>query len=190
MPGRDPIYDDEALKRLVDRAARGNYDALANAFGHYHGILQATLSNLGCPEHEVSDIIHDAFIRAFNSLRKRKKRGMTPDEFRKWLTKIVQNRFIDVCRRRRTEEKWLAEQQPSEAIEDEDAVSEIPPWFTLAMTKMTSLQQEVAKLLAKGFSSAEITAILGVPSETARQRICTVRRRLEEHYHRWKRENE
>ena len=190
MPERDSNYDDENLKRLVDRATRGNYDALANAFSHYHSILQATLLNLGCPEHEVTDIIHDSFIKAFKSLRKHKKRGMTPDEFRKWLTTIVKNRFIDVYRRRRTEEKWLSEQQPSETIEDEDAVSELPPWFTLALTKMTALQQEVAKLLANGFTSAEIRDALGIPSDTARQRIYNVRKILERHYIRWKREDE
>ena len=152
-----------ATDRLVERAQRGDRDALEELylvhFDRIYGYLHVTVGN----RHDAEDLTTQTFVRMLEAIG-RYRRGSAP--FAAWLFRIAHNLAMDHfrARRRRQPEEELPEPAPDESSSaEEEALESFGRGSLLELIDDLSLdQQQVLTLkFVFGFSNAEAATVLG-----------------------------
>lgn len=183
---------EQNLERLLEKATRGNHEALAQVFLACLPRLQGILLARGWSSEDVKDITHDTFLRVLKNIQKDPPRRFTIKEFEKWITVIACNRSIDVRRSLtvRLKSESLAAQVGTREPGSEDLAGLIE-WFEGELRRMSPSKRELASMtFVDRLSPAEIAERLGLRSEVVRQRIHKLRVHLRESLRRWKRKHE
>ncbi|MFP4641185.1 MAG: RNA polymerase sigma factor [Dehalococcoidia bacterium] len=153
--------DGEAFNQLMDTLATRAYR-----------IAFALLQNRS----DAEDVVQEAFITAYNSIRKLKKE----ESFNSWFSRIVTTRAYDSLRKKQKNHKATEAQTQSVKEELRDSSSQGDPDFSIdlyrAMEQLPE-QHRLAILLrySKDASTEEIAEVLNRP-------VGTIRRILSESY--------
>lgn len=176
-------------KSLIEACRAGNPEAFGVLVSRYQDRLFPTVYRLtGCAE-EASDLLQDAFLRAYEKL----DRFQGESSFYTWIYRIAVNLALS-DRRRRRPILGLSHHGTGGAIEPACDVSESDPSAPLERAERDRLIQEALNDLAPdhravvvmkefdGLHYDEIGAMLGVPVGTVRSRLhrarCELRDRL------------
>jgi RNA polymerase sigma-70 factor (ECF subfamily) len=134
---------------------------------------------------DAHDLVQDTCIAACENLREL-RRVDRPD---RWLLRVLQNRFINVAKRRRRSPLVPLEDTPDVAHfasndpgpEDLLQQSEVAREFERAFLQLEAMQRTLLSLRAEGYGLTEIANITGVGKEVLRARLHRARRSLAHH---------
>jgi RNA polymerase sigma-70 factor (ECF subfamily) len=157
------------VRKEVRSAARGNGDAAARLFDHYHPrVFRYALGKLR-HESEAEDVASECFARVLSELDRFRWRG---GGFEPWLFRIAYNLVVDRIRDRRREQ--------TAAIPDEEASGRGPDEIVLGHETASELQELLDRLVpeqrevlllrfAAGLDVAETAAVMGKSQNALRQ---------------------
>jgi RNA polymerase sigma-70 factor (ECF subfamily) len=134
---------------------------------------------------DAHDLVQDTCIAACENLRE--LQGVDRPE--RWLLRVLQNRFINVAKRRRRSPLVPIEDRPDVAhfasndpgpedlLQQGDAARELERAFL----QLEAMQRTLLCLRAEGYGLTEIESITGVGKEVLRARLHRARRSLAQH---------
>lgn len=134
---------------------------------------------------DAHDLVQDTCIAACENLPEL-RRVERPD---RWLLRVLQNRFINVAKRRRRSPLVPLEDTPDighfasndpgpeDLLQQGDAARELERAFL----QLEAMQRTLLSLRAEGYGLAEIATITGVGKEVLRARLHRARRSLAQH---------
>ena len=154
--------------------------AFTDAVREHEPLLLGLARRLCGNEADASDLVHDTYERALRAWERYTDRG----NLRSWLVAILNNLFIDRCRKARRTPR-------SESVEElEIAAPEIvapPAWSNVtgaqveaALAQIGIEFRRVYELHAAGRSYDEIAAALQIPKATVGTRLLRARKKLKE----------
>lgn len=167
------------LKTLVKRAQTKDSHALETLYNMYYPKMLGLCIKITKEDEETAkDLVHDAFILAFSSLRNLN----TPERFGKWLTSIVRNVALKYMERKNRicfgpiineEEKLVDTNVSADSIVNIqdilDLVNELPNGYGT-----------ILRLYAiEGFSHKEIAEILGIEPHSSSSQLSRAKAMLQ-----------
>lgn len=161
------------------RRVSGGESAIAQAVRAHERLLLATARRICGNDADAHDLVHDTYERALRGWDRYADRG----NLKGWLLAILNNLFIDRCRKARREAH-----EPLEG--HEIAVPEpvaAPPWAQVtpeqvarAIADLPGEFRQVYELHVAGHSYDEIAAALAIPKATVGTRLLRARKKLKE----------
>jgi RNA polymerase sigma-70 factor (ECF subfamily) len=177
------VNDDD--RRFIADCLGGRQDAFGELVNRYQTRLyNAAIRLVGNPE-DAADVVQDAFLNAYQSLRTFKGDA----EFYTWLYRIAINTAISHKRKKRATVS-LDAAGPEGGIDPDDPSEYIKPGVALerseegvqlqsAMTRLSHEHKEVLVLKdIEGMKYEDIAELLGVPIGTIRSRLHRARLEL------------
>jgi RNA polymerase sigma-70 factor, ECF subfamily len=160
-------------------SAPGRDRALVEAVREHEAVLRGIALRLCGNQADADDLVQETYERALRAFANYADRG----NLRSWLATILNNLFIDRCRK--------AKRTPrSEAIDDEVAAPEVqapPAWaqvtpvqITEALAQIGDEFRRVYELHSAGKSYDEISAEMSIPKNTVGTRLVRARKKLKE----------
>ncbi len=154
--------------------------AFAQAVREHEPVLMGIARRLCGNEADAADLVHDTYERALRAWDRYSDRGNP----RSWMVAILNNLFIDRCRKHRRTPR-------TEAIEDVEVASPEPvappAWahvtdaqLTAALATLGEDFRQVYLLHAQGKSYDEIAAQLGIAKPTVGTRLIRARNKLKD----------
>ena len=179
------MSDDD--RRLIAECLGGRLDAFGELVSRYQTRLyNAAIRLVNSPE-DAADVVQDAFLNAYQSLRTFKGDA----EFYTWLYRIAANTAISLKRKKRAAIS-LDAGGPEGGIDPDDPSDYIKPGVALSRTEqeaqlqnaMSKLSHEHKEVLLlkdiEGLKYEDIAEMLGVPIGTIRSRLHRARLELRE----------
>ncbi|PIR88525.1 MAG: hypothetical protein COU09_01780 [Candidatus Harrisonbacteria bacterium CG10_big_fil_rev_8_21_14_0_10_44_23] len=155
---------------IIELAKKGDQDAFATLYDHYHTPIYRFVVLKVSLRHEAEDLAHEVFLSAWRNLPRFKSRGFP---FSSWLYKIARNRVIDYYRTAKP--KVDLEDIPQGLTQDDvDHEADLNLDFDLkrvkaAMQTLSPDQQDVLILrYVEDYSPKEISKILKKKEGTIR----------------------
>jgi RNA polymerase sigma-70 factor (ECF subfamily) len=168
---------------LLERARRGDVDAMAEIYDQHHGPLCAFARRLIGNDAAAEDLVHDVFVALPKILGRTDPSG----SLRSFLMAITANRAKHLFRARWRYERMavrLAREHVGEVENPEQQASRHALARRLSRAlDVLSFELRVAFVLCEieGHSSRDAATILGIPEGTVRTRLFSARRRLRQH---------
>ena len=159
---RPAADSNEHVRHLVDRAQKGDRDALEELylihFDRIYGYLHMSVGN----RHDAEDLTTQTFLKMLESIGKFRWRSAP---FSAWLFRIAHNLAMDHFRSRR---RWQPEEEVPEPPGEEEPSAELSAMQTIGRESMLKLierlspeQQQVLTLkFVFNLPNAEVAAIL------------------------------
>lgn len=153
---------------LVEKAQRGDQEAFSKLVEEYQGLIYNLAYRMCGEREEACDISQEAFLRAYEHLKKFQKRA----KFSTWLYRIAINVAINHLKKKRPqdiplEEITLSGQSPGPRREAESR--ELQEMVKGAIVKLPPLYRAVVVLYhQQGLSYEEIAAYTGCPLGTVK----------------------
>jgi RNA polymerase sigma-70 factor (ECF subfamily) len=156
------------LKREVRRAARGDGDAAALLFDHYHPrVFRYAVAKLR-DEVEAEDVAAECFARVLRDIRNFRWRG---GGFEAWLFRIARNLVVDHVRQYSREE--VAEEVDTAVLADPEAITERLETSRELNEMLRTLPPEQREVLllrfAAGLDTKETGEVMGKSANAIRQ---------------------
>jgi RNA polymerase sigma-70 factor (ECF subfamily) len=169
---------EEADRRLVDRAVKGDRQAFGVLVGKYQKPVFNIALRMTRSYADAQDIAQATFLKAFEKLESYNEQY----KFFSWLYRIAVNESLNFVRYRVPQQETdlnIASDEPSplERSEEENLVSMIEA--SLLDLKVEHRTVIVLKHL-QGLSYSEISEILDLPGKTVKSRLFTARQVLKE----------
>ena len=176
------MLDARTEKLTIERARRGDRDAIAELIEAYQRPLEAFLFRL-CGKHELAeDIAQEAFVRVIKSLHR------FDDQYRfsTWLFTIGKRLLVNAQQKMKpVAESELVEFRAGESktplceVELAERGQRIAKLVTLAVDSLVSPQREIVLLFhQQGWSVQRISEELGMPEGTIKSHLFRARRRM------------
>ena len=177
------MSDDD--RRLIAECLGGRRDAFGELVSRYQARLYNAAVRLVDQPEDAADVVQDAFLNAYQSLRSFKGES----EFFTWLYRIAFNTAISLKRRKRATVS-LDGTGPETGHEPDDPSEYVRPGAALERTEEETQLQEALNRLShehrevlvlkdiEGMKYEEIAVILGVPVGTIRSRLHRARLEL------------
>ena len=154
--------------------------AFAQAVREHEALLTGIARRLCGNDADAADLVHDTYERALRAWERYADRG----NLRSWMVAILNNLFIDRCRKTRRSPK-------TEALEDLELPApetSVPPaWsnvtdqqVTAALATLSSDFRRVYELHAVGRSYEQIAAELNIAKATVGTRLIRARKKLKD----------
>ncbi len=161
---------------LVAAFIKGEDEAFEDLMAKYQRPLFYMVRGMVRDTEEAKDITQDAFIKAFNNLRKLKKR----DQFKSWLFKIAVNRVRDHLRTKKEKEEFDTSMESDLPSQEARCIQkDLKEKIKKEMYSLPSRQKEVFILrVFQDLDFKEIAQILEIRSETARAHFHFALKRL------------
>jgi RNA polymerase sigma-70 factor (ECF subfamily) len=164
-----PFEGDDAA--LVSAMLAGRTDATATFYSRYVKMVHGLCFRLMGPDAELDDVVHDVFIRAFESLA----RLRDPSALRSWLYGIAVH-AVRIRFQKRRRQRWLRFMAPEDVPE---------PW-SFPDAELSEAMREVYTILRDMDADERLALVLhrveGMPLEDAAvaadMSLSTFRRRL------------
>ena len=181
--GSKVVSDDD--RRLIEECLGGRRDAFGELIYRYQTRLYNAVIRLVDHADDAADIVQDAFLNAYQSLRSFKGDA----EFFTWLYRIAFNAAISLKRKKRATVS-LDAGGPDGALDPDDPSEYVKPGKALqrsedeaqlqeAMNRLSSEHREVLILKdIEGMKYEEIAVVLEVPIGTIRSRLHRARLEL------------
>jgi len=131
--------------------------------------------------HDAEDLAQEAFVRAFETIRRFK----TGEPFGPWIFRIVTNLSLDVLKhRRRVRQEELSETQPAARRDQADLAAtahQIGARIDTAIESLPAMQRIVARMhLVEQFEHSEIARMMGLSEGTVRSHLSLARAKLKD----------
>jgi RNA polymerase sigma-70 factor (ECF subfamily) len=167
----------------ADRTTQDAERAFSQAVREHEALLTGIARRLCGNDADAADLVHDTYERALRAWDRFSDRG-DRGNLRGWMVAILNNLFIDRCRKHRRTPR-------TEQIEDlELAAPEPPPppaWshvtdaqLTAALATLGDEFRQVYLLHAQGRSYDEIATQLGIAKPTVGTRLIRARKKLKD----------
>ncbi len=165
------MTEEKAIRLCLDHRDPAGFEFLVKQFrreAYYHAY--ALLGN----EADAADVCQDSFANAFAAM----PRMAALDRFYPWFYRILRNRCLNLLDRRRTRERYAADQQsvPAERASvtpgDQLEAREQRELVWLQLSELKENHREILTLkYIHDFSYAEISVTLGIPRGTVMSRL-------------------
>ncbi len=162
------------------RLVTGGESAIADAVRAHEPLLRATARKLCRNAADADDLVHDTYERALRAWDRYTERG----NVKSWLMAIMNNLFIDRCRKARRDPK-SEDVGEMEVPAPEPAAP--PAWAEVSVEQITRALggigpefREVYELHVAGRSYDEIAAKLGIAKNTVGTRLVRARKKLKD----------
>ena len=173
LTGSEPAWD---RRRAVTAAER----ALSDAVREHEALLTGIARRLCGNDADAADLVHDTYERALRAWDRYSDRG----SLRSWMIAILNNLFIDRCRKDRRTPR-------TEAIENHEVPAPEPAappaWSSItdqqidaALATLAPEFRRVYELHVLGRSYDEIAAELNIAKPTVGTRLIRARKKLKE----------
>ncbi|MBL8685446.1 MAG: sigma-70 family RNA polymerase sigma factor [Myxococcales bacterium] len=172
-------------EQLIERAGRGDHDALIALYDRYGATLFSLALRVVRSRSDAEDIVQDAFVRAW---REAPSFDRTRGSAATWLATLTRNRAIDHLRAkgrkaRREDaheiESAIDDERRSQTPEGDAARAERAEAVHKAIEALSPEQREALELAYfGGLSHSEIAEELGLPLGTVKTRLLTAAKRL------------
>jgi RNA polymerase sigma-70 factor, ECF subfamily len=184
------LPDQDAQRKLIEKAQAGNQDALETLFSNQSPALyQTALRLVGSPE-EAEDVLQEGMLSAYRNLRRFEGRS----QFSTWLTRIVINAALMRLRSRRSrpavslderlaedDEMTFADQFPDSSPNPEQIVArrELEDLLRRNLDTLSPVLRSAFILREmEGFSTEEAAEELGISQGTLKARLHRAKRQL------------
>lgn len=168
----------EEERGLVRRVREGDVAAFDQLVRRYYAQAGAVARRLMENREDAEDLVHDAFLRALDRIE-------TFDEtrdFGPWFYRLLINLGINARRsrsRRRTEPEQIDAESTLASPEEDALRDEIRTRFAEALASLPERQRVIIGLFeVDGYTSIEISEMLGVTPETVRWHVHQARQTL------------
>jgi RNA polymerase sigma-70 factor (ECF subfamily) len=177
----------EELRRFVDRAQRGDRDALEELyllhFDRVYSYLHMSVGN----RHDAEDLTTQVFVKMLESIERFRWRSAP---FSAWLFRIAHNLAMDHFR---TNKRWQPEEEvpepdpPEESAAEEEALDSIGRRSMLELIENLSHEQQQVLTLkfVFNFSNGDAATILGKTDGAIKslqhRALASLQRQLEKH---------
>lgn len=162
---------------LIDRAKKGDLDALSELIEQYELILYKTAKAILNNEDDVSDAIQEALISIYKHL------GNLQQEkyFKTWATRILINKCYDIIYKNDLNKRKTEKIQEKYMVKEESIDNNIVEKTELQ--RALNILEEDLRLVTimyyyDDFSIKEISKILDVPVGTVKSRLSRAREKL------------
>jgi RNA polymerase sigma-70 factor (ECF subfamily) len=167
-------FDVELAAITLERARRSDNTALATIYRQFEAAAYSLARRICGDDDDARDITHDAFLRAFGSLRR--YRGDAPFGF--WLRAIVANEALMHLRRGRRFVE-LFEEHVDEAAPDISNIAAVD--LERALGLLTPLPRAVLWLYhVEGYTHAEIARVSGKTISFSKSQLSRAHQKLRE----------
>lgn len=168
----------ESPDPIVERAARGDREALGDLFMRNAPWIYGQLSRMLGPGADLEDMVQEVFLRAFRSLRKYRAEG----HFLSWLRKITANVAYDQMRSRRNRVRLVLVDGDLPGSSEPDMDHKEAVRHLMRLIDTLPPRNRLVLLLhdVEGYTGEEIRTIVGVRSvNTVRSRLRLARAELD-----------
>jgi RNA polymerase sigma-70 factor, ECF subfamily len=169
----DPAWDRGRALTAVERA-------FAQAVREHEGLLRGVARRLCGNEADAADLVHDTYERALRSWDRYDERG----NLRSWMVAILNNLFIDRCRKTRRSPRTEALGELEVATPEPVAP---PAWSNVtdqqvdvALASLSAEFRRVYELHVLGRSYDQIAAELNIAKATVGTRLLRARKKLKD----------
>ncbi len=168
------ILTEEAERSVVNRAKKGDRDAMKQIYDCYSRYLAATCSRFLSDGDALKDVLQDSFVKIFTSIGSFDYRGQ--GSLKAWMRQIAVNEVLKLLRKRRRGDTVDYTRELPDTVEDEveeKDVAEIP----------APVIQNMIKSLPEGYrtvlnlyvfeekSHREIASLLGIAENTSASQL-------------------
>ncbi len=174
----------QAEKRLIDRARRGDSDALRDIIDAHKDRVFAFVRRMIRNHHDAEEIVQDAFLKAFANLTSFK----TEYRFSTWLFTIAYRLSLNAMRRTRPltgdvefSHMPFAGPGAEQTIAESDEARRLTSTVWGAVDKLSPPQQAAVLLFYRhGYGCHDIAEILELPVATVKSHLHRARARLKD----------
>jgi RNA polymerase sigma-70 factor (ECF subfamily) len=178
------VNDDD--RRLIAECLGGRRDAFGDLVSRYQARLYNAAIRLVDNPEDAADVVQDAFLNAYQSLRSFKGDA----EFFTWLYRIAFNTAISLKRKRRAAVSLEASANGEHGLEPDDPSEYVRPGLALqrseeerllyaALARLSGEHRDVLVMKdLEGLKYEEIAEVMGVPIGTVRSRLHRARLEL------------
>jgi RNA polymerase sigma-70 factor (ECF subfamily) len=179
--------DDEVLVKRAQRGEAAAFDVLVE---RYKERLYATVYHMTSNHEDANDLVQDAFIKAYKSLRG--FRGHS--SFYTWIYRIAVNRTINFLKRRRNRNQYSLDDVDSGIQTDPDfleLMSHVTPRREVGLNELQEKLNEALQELSEphravvtmhdiqGMTHADIAKVMKCSEGTVRSRLFYARQQLQ-----------
>ncbi|WP_216828312.1 RNA polymerase sigma factor SigY [Alkalihalobacterium elongatum] len=161
---------------LIKEAKNGNKKAMAMLLQQHYAFLKHYLIKATLQPSLAEDLTQETMIRCIERIHQYNGKA----KFSTWLIQIGTNLYIDFLRKKKTENRWLKEQQYGELMKK--ASSQPDTNWTDTIEQLYQLSEEFRlPLILKhyyGYSYDEIGRFLNIPEGTVKSRVHTAIQQL------------
>ncbi len=170
----------QSEQRLIDKVKRRDREAQRSLYVIYAGRLLAISIRYVGSRSEAEDVLHDSFIKIFNSIGTFEYRG--EGSLRAWMERITINTALDRVRIRQNN-IWLDEEHILDNIESEPSLSDVE---SLGQEQLMTFVQELPDgyrtvfnlFCVEGYSHREIAQELGINEKSSSSQLLRAKRLL------------
>ena len=177
-----PMLDLKTERLTIDRARRGDRDAIAELIQAYQRPLEAFLFRL-CGKHELAeDLAQESFVRVIKSLHR------FDDQYRfsTWLFTIGKRLLVNAQQKMKpSADSEVVEfragdaRTPLHEVESVERSERVTKLVEIALDALVSPQREIVLLFhQQGWSVQRISEELGMPEGTIKSHLFRARRRM------------
>ncbi len=156
-------------KQLIQDFISGDEDAFHILVARYQKQLFYCVKSIVLNSEDAKDITQETFIRAFNNLKRLKKK----DSFKSWLFKIAMNLSKDHLRRKKEAvelKNWIPDEKSM--VEKEVTERDLAKKIKILLKSMSPRQRMILSLyLFKEMKPKEIANYLDIKHETVRTNL-------------------
>ena len=165
-------------KDLSERLKEGDRAAWKTIYERYSGQFFAVCLRYVADSEAAQDVLHDAFLKIFNSARKFPWNGN--GSFKAWMTKIVLNSALEFLRKRKNADTFTDLENVEQIAEDEGKAEMIPAETLYEyIRQLPDGYRTIFNLFAvEGKSHKEIAALLGISEQTSASQYHRARMKL------------
>ncbi|MDE5412608.1 RNA polymerase sigma factor SigY [Alkalihalobacterium chitinilyticum] len=155
--------------QLIKEAKKGNKKALAMLLQQHYSFLKHYLIKVTLQPALAEDLTQETMIKCIEKIHQYNGKA----KFSTWLIQIGTNLFIDSVRKKKTENKWLKEQQYGELMKKSYTVQDTNWLETIEQLYQLSEEFRVPIILKHyyGYSYEEISRLLSIPEGTVKSRV-------------------
>ena len=164
--------------RLLARARAGDLDAFVQLISLHDRALRALAYRLMGDPHLMDDVLQEAYLKAFRSLRRFEERSA----FGSWLHRIVYNTCMDQLRRHSSAGRHLSLREagglPDPAPDPGEVAAQRLDLAAALAALPPKMRATVLLVDAEGMDYQTAAGVLGVPVGTVRSRLSQARQLL------------
>ena len=164
----------------VGAAVMGGDLAFATAIREHEAVLVGIARRLCGNAADADDLVQETYVRALRALERYEDRG----NLRSWLASIMNNLFIDRCRKAKRTPKTEMIDDLQVAMPEPVAppawAQVTPEQIRAALDQLAPAFREVYELHTAGRAYDQIASDLGIPKNTVGTRLIRARKKLKE----------